>query len=558
MFALEVRLLTGRYAATQFNDRARAEWPPHPARVYSALVAALHDELEPPDDERAALEWLAEARAPEIIASSDDDVSERIQSVVYVPTNDAAALPSMDGRITALVDAERALLTSDEKARPRAEKAIAKEKAKLRDQSLKSAVDDGKGTPGNAKEVLPSGRSRQPRTFPVVVPVDDVVYLRWSEAPPPGVRHALDRVAARVARLGHSSSLVSMRVIDASVDVGERTSWAPDEFGDRLLRTVTAGQLDRLEAAHGRHGQVAPRQLPSAFVAYADVASRERETEVAESTLDDRGWLVFEVVGPPGGRRNLLDVSLAAEIARAMRGTLLAAVDGMWPPELSGHEADGSPLDRPHLAFVPLADVGFAHSTGTILGVALVPPRGLDAKARSALLEAVGRAERSASEVTSDREAPPPLRLTLGRAGELYLQRVIGESSRKTLQPKRWTQPSARWNSTTAIALDRNPGNLRAREPDIIAAAVERAEMSIADACVNLGLPPPVAVWARPRSLARGAPAARRFMPFPSNGRGPRRVCVHAEIVFDEPVRGPVILGAGRYFGLGLCAPERS
>ena len=85
--------------------------------------------------------------------------------------------------------------------------------------------------------------------------------------------------------------------------------------------------------------------------------------------------------------------------------------------------------------------------------------------------------------------------------------------------------------------------------------AAANAEATIASACVNIGLPHPTAVWVHRRSLLQGAPAARRFMPFPTEGGGHRRVCVHAEILFDEPVRGPVILGAGRYFGLGLCSP---
>jgi CRISPR-associated protein Csb2 len=29
----------------------------------------------------------------------------------------------------------------------------------------------------------------------------------------------------------------------------------------------------------------------------------------------------------------------------------------------------------------------------------------------------------------------------------------------------------------------------------------------------------------------------------------------HATIEFAEPVAGPVVLGAGRFFGLGLCIP---
>jgi CRISPR-associated protein Csb2 len=33
------------------------------------------------------------------------------------------------------------------------------------------------------------------------------------------------------------------------------------------------------------------------------------------------------------------------------------------------------------------------------------------------------------------------------------------------------------------------------------------------------------------------------------------RALTHAVIRFSEPVAGPVILGAGRFVGLGLCRP---
>ena len=40
MLAIRIDLLAERYTATEFNDRNRAEWPPHPGRLFSALVAA--------------------------------------------------------------------------------------------------------------------------------------------------------------------------------------------------------------------------------------------------------------------------------------------------------------------------------------------------------------------------------------------------------------------------------------------------------------------------------------------------------------------------------------
>jgi CRISPR-associated protein Csb2 len=74
MFAIEVELLTGRYAATAHNDRSRAEWPPHPARFFSALVAVLHDRDEVDQAERAALLWLEQQDAPSLWVDPESKV----------------------------------------------------------------------------------------------------------------------------------------------------------------------------------------------------------------------------------------------------------------------------------------------------------------------------------------------------------------------------------------------------------------------------------------------------------------------------------------------------
>lgn len=552
MLALEVRFLTGRYAATHFNDRGRAEWPPHPARVYSALVAALHDDPDHGPEERDALKWLAAAGPPRLVASQ---ATARAQREVYVPTNDASALSGIDNQLVKLREAELALEAADgSKARARMQTKLAKALEAVAKSSAKSGAADGKGAPGSARAVLPAGRSRQPRHFPVSFPDEPVVHLCWAEAPPDATVRALDRVAARVARLGHSSSLVSMRVTSDSGEEGERTTWVPDERGELILRVPTEGQLRRLEEQHARHQQVEPRVLPGGFVAY-DPARPSDEGAVAGSSFDDRGWISFQVASPSlGGRRYLLDASLAQQVARALRGTLLRNGGKEWPETLSGHAPDGTPAQGAHLAFVPLADVGHEHASGSILGVALIPPRDLDAHARDVLARAIGGAEALARQ--NDPEgSPPKLRLTLGRNGVLHLQRLRDLPALKTLQTQTWTRASRRWVSATAIALDRNPGNLGSRDAATVARAVAEAEAIVAASCTHVGLPEPAAVWVHARSLLAGAPAARRFMPFPSTPNGPRRVCVHAEVLFDEPVRGPVMLGAGRYFGLGLCRP---
>ena len=51
MFAIRVDLLTDRYYATAFNDRQQGEWPPHPGRLFSAMVATWADGAPPLDAE---------------------------------------------------------------------------------------------------------------------------------------------------------------------------------------------------------------------------------------------------------------------------------------------------------------------------------------------------------------------------------------------------------------------------------------------------------------------------------------------------------------------------
>ena len=82
----------------------------------------------------------------------------------------------------------------------------------------------------------------------------------------------------------------------------------------------------------------------------------------------------------------------------------------------------------------------------------------------------------------------------------------------------------------------------------------------IADACVRIGLPRPIEVVARPAPLFSGAPASGH-MPRMLRKDGTQKRQTHAVIRFDTPVVGPVLLGAGRYRGYGLCRPlpnERS
>jgi CRISPR-associated protein Csb2 len=554
MVVLEIRFLTGRYAAGRHDDPTKAEWPPHPARVYSALTAVHYSGgSDAGDDERAALTWLAAAGEPEVSAP---EAHLRGIGSVYVPVNDSKALDSIDRNLLAVAEVERSVAVAGEGRA--AEKRLKKEEAKLAERSVASAESSRSG-PDSAAELL--DRPRHPRHFPTALPHDDTVWIRWPKEPPEGVAPALDRLCARVSSLGHSSSFVSMRLVDAAMEVPSgHVRWIPDEEGSDFIRVPHEGQLRLLDEAFDVHEGVKPRVLPARPVRYSPAGPRGlRELPRSVFSASERKWIVCEVVPTPGeDQRRLLDLSLGQKVARALRGTLLSAIGEDAPADVTGHDPDGSPTVRTHAAFVPLADVGHPHASGSILGVAIVPPRGLGTRSRDRLLEGIFRAEQLATEDGAADETAPQrrLRLTLGRSGVLFLTRLIVPSRLRTLDPGRWCGPPARrWTTATAVALDRNPGNLYSSDSEQLERATQNAEQSVAEACVNIGLPDPTAVWIHRRSLLVGAPAARRFSPYPDGGSGPRRVCVHVEIEFAEKVKGPLILGAGRYFGLGLCVP---
>jgi CRISPR-associated protein Csb2 len=76
----------------------------------------------------------------------------------------------------------------------------------------------------------------------------------------------------------------------------------------------------------------------------------------------------------------------------------------------------------------------------------------------------------------------------------------------------------------------------------------------IKECCVRIGLPVPREAIPTPVSAHLGTPPAHAFPRLQRKDGGLRRHA-HAILIFDEPVCGPVILGAGRYRGYGVCRP---
>ncbi len=529
MLTLRLELLSGRYVASEFNDRNAAEWPLHPARVFSALVAA-HHEAGGSDAGAIALRWLERQPPPGLTFSP---ASTRDLATHYVPVNDKALSDA-----TTVQNAWAQLLAPDLPPKRRAAA-----EAKLANAYAKSGAATeklGKGFLASVEHVLPATRTKQPRTFPSVTPEDPVVSLTWAEDPPAEVLAGLQRLAAQLVRVGHSSSFVAAAFTQLATEPGPVLTLTPDAEGDEVLRWVSPGQLAALEALHAAAPYAEQRVMPY-------VVARYRATRPPTRTAATRFSSSFIVLRRVEGPR--LSLTAGEAVAETVRRALMCHADDPPAALISGHEPDGKPLQADHLAIVPLAHVGDRHASGDLLGIALVPPAGLASADLQPLYTALARWE-AAQASASD---TPRAVLTMGTLGCWTLERCLDTPPLRNLEERTWTRPSTSWASVTPVLFDRHPGSIHDGRATHRRRAIERAHAILREACERIGLPAPVEIELSPAPFFRGSSNASQF-----GRRGTRadpRPRIHVRLRFAEPVRGPVLLGAGRYRGLGVFRP---
>ncbi len=394
--------------------------------------------------------------------------------------------------------------------------------------------------------VLPDRRGRQPRRFPAARPeppsptgVSDpsvsLVFV-WSVDPDQRFLPALESLARDVPYVGHSASLTRCRFLCGTAEDLPFDGVPP-------TRRVYPGRLAELIHAYHTNPIRPPIRVGASVPA----------PEAEPPTRSDPGWLVLEALSD-----RPLDLRAAAPICRLLRDTLMSGYgrngSGESIPELvSGHTPDRRPTRKPHLSIVPMAYVGSEHATGRIYGFALVPPTGTDLRDIPGLVAAFRRVTRY--------EAAQERRVVTLQGGPLDWPLELaptGDESRplSSLRPKPYCTSARVWATVTPIVLDRH---LKKKTDAEIRGLVARG-------CGNSGLPTPNPDRIRTgrHATPRGVPPARphRSAPPWSRWQVPEslasRPLVHAVIEFDEEVAGPVLLGAGRFTGLGLCRSLRS
>jgi len=510
MFAIEVEYLTGRSVATDREVRSKPEWPPHPQRLFAALVAA-YKEMDLGEPERMALEWLEQLGPPQISASR---ISVRNTVQQFVPIND-----------------------SNEQY------VINKKKGTIK---YHPQIDTG----------IALRRFRAPdRFFPTVIPEDPLVHYIWPTASQECKnehRAAIARLTSSVSYLGHSTSLVRVTVADSPRLATLIPADLPEGSGvDEHLRTVAPGRLKLLEQVYDQSLECC-RRIEAPDVPRTGYVERLTAGVPQPVFGHGRDWFIFERVD---GRPLPLNASLA--LTSSVRRALSHHCDDSIAGLLCGHKADGTKEDRPHIAYIPLAHVGHRYADGEIHGFALVLPRDLPAADRIAVVTGLGKLRK----VWTNESKSAARHLSF----DWTVRAINVDSRKKTLHARTWTCPARCWATVTPVVF----GHFLRKLGDA------RTCRIVSECCAAIGLPEPRYVRVSTTSLHEGVPQSWAFPSLSVQGKpvwtsfrngqhclpkklpdgGAVRMRYHVAVEFAEEVYGPVILGAGRYFGMGLCRP---
>ena len=340
-----------------------------------------------------------------------------------------------------------------------------------------------------------------------------VVYV-WDADPEPSLLQGLRRRAARIGYLGAADSPVRVRAMRGPLASSAEDAYVPDPVGDLGSTVPAPGDLlllDRMYAAWVERGPVVGRaQFPALR---HEVIYRSPCLAPAIESGVVVAWLRLAQAVP--GRR----ITTITELFKAAVLSMYEDLYGEPPAVLHGHgfRRRGYDLAR----FLALPDVGFRWSRGRIHGLSLWLPPGTPPRENS-------RA----------RDAVLAIRRLVGPGVDVAVVPRDSIDRVAAANPGRWCASARRW-ATAFPALHERRGPVNLGE--------------VARWCRHAGLPDPVAARvARGPFVAGGLDLA----PVEVNRAGrPALPYSHVELLFAEPVRGPVVIGAGRQRGLGLCVP---
>jgi CRISPR-associated protein Csb2 len=349
-------------------------------------------------------------------------------------------------------------------------------------------------------------------------------------------------------------------------------NWLPASTGqDARLRVAAAGTLRSLETAfngdaiqqyymladavatsNGREKARLKRELQAEFPGgtpesrrpqlvnwqgYVRASAVGLDQPVADGPFDENFVVLTRTEGA------MLGLESTLKLTRALRNGVMKATGAPIPEWLSGHDPAGAPSLNPHLAFFPLPYVGFEFADGHVLGIGIAVPRNIQ-PAEGATRDEELRRFLGPLLFDTDTGQERQILLWEKQAWRWLLERETRERPPLTLQRLSWTKPSRTWASVTPVVLHHHP---KKRDGDV--------ERIVKEAFVSAHFPEPESVSVRSVSAVEGAGHAMALPPFTEGGANLCRYQTHVVARFGRPVRGPMLVGRGRFRGYGLFRP---
>lgn len=494
MFGLGIRyLMNWAMAAVDGAKKERAEWPPHPDRIFMALAAAWF-ETGQDVEEGKALHWLEEL-GPSGICASDREVRTTVTS--YVPVNDASFRPLKPRSFPVAIPHEPVVHLV-----------------------WKVDIPEAYLTPlvSLCRKVISIGHSAS-------------LIQMWLTTSPPDANlvptNGVARYRLRIFGPGR------LRYLEARCN---RSAVIAFHDGEEKIKNAAKGKekkrlQEQQQIRFPAGSPVSLRPEPGLWQGY-DKPKQCDPTPPSCSLFDPR-----LVVLALSGKR--LSLSATLKVTEAFRGALLAACTEPIPEWISGHTPDHAPTKKPHVALLPLPFSGSEYADGRLMGIALAIPRELDPAEVDCVLT---------HWLWDEHGESTKIRLFNGQWFECAAALETRESPPVSLRSETWTDSSRRWATVTPLVLDRHfDGKDK----------WERAAESVKDGCERMGLPRPAEVLLHPVSMFEGVPCSNEFPWMTRKRDGGRMYHIHGVIIFNEDVQGPVIVGAGRFRGYGFCRPMK-
>ncbi len=542
MPALEFRFPAGRYHATPWGrhvNEGMVEWPPSPWRLLRSLLAVgyaggVWDASGPPPSARVLFEKLASVlpayQLPPVVGAAHTqhymplyELKEKTGEPNRTMVFDAWAKVAKSGRLTAEWDVDLS----------------GEERALLSDLAFRLNYL-GRSESWVAARLLPSGArpagpaEEDSRFFSPCLPSD--------EPPPPGWEEI-----SLLAPMG-SAAYAEWRERHIARAAAELAAGHPEK------KKPAKKQLEKVAAPYPPDLIACLQQQTSDLKKYgwsrppgSQAVFYRRRIGALESgsPLPERGrpsgekisCILLSLTTRTGNSHALPSVARTLPQGELLHRALVSRSDpdktGGGSPALTGKDASGRRLKgahcHAHILHLDLDDDGHLDH------VLIWTPGGLDHKDRTAVM-AVRR--------TYAKGVPDPLRLALAGEGETRdLRRLPGKWGRRLTSVLGPAEGARKWESHTPFVPPRHMKR----------SGKNRREMQIAVELASRGFPDPVEIRFLPPGRDAESLRMRHFIR--RRGKGPPPpvdVCFRVELEFAQPVSGPVCLGYGSHFGLGL------